>query len=692
MSIPPEDIQVLIGKPQHLGDSLLKQAKEKVAPLKDSKILSERRAWLSYKYGTNDVVNPMAIMTQKSTGDILGVARLIEKKTIITLNQSGIIGNMSQGNPTFMRAIAMHCKNEGKALHVTSSAEVGNYCTALGMTHKPGSLVYSFTKSQTAAWASSNPEFSGMSVVKLVPKNTVVHVPTPVKAPKKIPTPKPLPVAEEAIPKPMAVQAGDWEAIPNTQFGSNPGGLYTGPDGKAYYLKFYKDVEQTYSEVAADKIAQKMGLETLHAQIIEVDGKKAVATLWKSDGEQLKKLISFKDVTALQKEDLAKQYLHASLTGNWDVVGADYDNLVRFPDGRWLCVDHGGTFKFRAQGGDKLWGTKVDEIESLLAPGRKSGEIFNKILASTIEANPEKYISMLESMSGAEGSIYDMFVSVGWGKLRAAEMQEVLLARRRKLVEHLEKFITKPSLEKRRSIKVAFQKAEDNVYYKEMVKKWGKIYDDEVSKLKNVTPEETQRVFRHAFEDAAKRDKGLRKVLLDTEFWSGNSTSPQANALRLKATQMEATPLKMIWKSYLDKSMVEELAGELSDEAYIEARAISQVYFKKNKIKSLKLYRGFGGRTGTEYADAVKKVIEHFPKDYKKRTANIFESGLSGWSTRKKTAITFGGRFVITENKPVSEIVFWDSLWPRGLHLLEKESICLGFNGDPVPLGHMLLS
>lgn len=155
-----------------------------------------------------------------------------------------------------------------------------------------------------------------------------------------------------------------WREIPNTQRGSNPGGIYEAADGSKHYVKFYADPNQARTEVAAARLYERMGIQTLQPRFIEIDGRTGVTTRW-VDG--LTKL-SPNDLAAAHLDDLAAAFNASVVTKNWDVIGLDFDNLVRHPNGRLVLVDAGGSFKYRAQGGAKPFGADIDDVKSLKDP------------------------------------------------------------------------------------------------------------------------------------------------------------------------------------------------------------------------------------------------------------------------------------------------------------------------------------
>ena len=207
--------------------------------------------------------------------------------------------------------------------------------------------------------------------------------------------------------------SGEWkEQVISGEHGSNPGGEYVGPDGGHYYVKFYHNSDQAKSEHFADEFTKEMGLTAPGTSLPMIGGKEAFASKW-IDKTTLKKMGGpsvLDKISASEKAEIAKLYLVACLIANWDVVGEGYDNLAKAKNGHWFCVDAGGAFKFRAQGGAKPFGSKAVEFESLLKPPvgyPYAGKVMEKILPDTLAKDPQKYINWLtEKMNHSDFSKY----------------------------------------------------------------------------------------------------------------------------------------------------------------------------------------------------------------------------------------------------------------------------------------------
>ena len=191
-------------------------------------------------------------------------------------------------------------------------------------------------------------------------------------------TPAPASAASGGMPSFNLTKVGDKQ-------GSNEGGTFEDPYGGKYYVKFYKNFDQGKTEALAAKVYENLGCKTAMPEVAKVNGKDAVMTSWNPNLEKLS-LNDYNYLTDQQKEEVGRMYAASILTKNWDVVGDAFDNLaIDKPTGKMLVVDTGGSFKFRAQGEPKPYGSDIDEHESLLDTGKNSGKVFTKIF----KTNPQ---------------------------------------------------------------------------------------------------------------------------------------------------------------------------------------------------------------------------------------------------------------------------------------------------------------
>jgi hypothetical protein len=144
------------------------------------------------------------------------------------------------------------------------------------------------------------------------------------------------------------------------QLGSNPGGIFQNrKTGVKHYAKFYDDDQQSRSEVVAGKLYNDMGAKNLNPKLVRHNGRIGVATKWRDD---LNEVGHPKD---LDQHQLAKHFVAAVITKNWDAHGLSGDNTKIDPKGIIHNTDLGGVFRFRAMGGSKEFGKDIGEHDSL---------------------------------------------------------------------------------------------------------------------------------------------------------------------------------------------------------------------------------------------------------------------------------------------------------------------------------------
>lgn len=157
--------------------------------------------------------------------------------------------------------------------------------------------------------------------------------------------------------------------------------------GNKYVLKKGKDKDHIFAEYNALLAYKALGVDV--PNIAKFDQEKGeLYTEYIEDTMTLKEYLKTGGPDSL---DSAKKYLQRdfavdALLANWDVIGADYDNiLVKFDHSisklRFIRIDVGGSLDKRAQGGQKSFGPEVKEIDSLLdtSINAQSGKIFSGV-------------------------------------------------------------------------------------------------------------------------------------------------------------------------------------------------------------------------------------------------------------------------------------------------------------------------
>lgn len=174
-----------------------------------------------------------------------------------------------------------------------------------------------------------------------------------------------------------------------SNLGSNEGGTYKDDvTNEKYYIKHYQNPDQAKAEVLASKIYDHMGIKTLKPKYKEMNGKPTVITKWQDD-LRLKEPEEYDNLKSSEARDLAKMYHAAILTKNWDIVGLEHDNIMQHKDGSLYSVDHGGSFHFRAQGGNKPYGSDISEHGSLRYNNFPSGHVFSNVFEKYPRAERE---------------------------------------------------------------------------------------------------------------------------------------------------------------------------------------------------------------------------------------------------------------------------------------------------------------
>lgn len=157
--------------------------------------------------------------------------------------------------------------------------------------------------------------------------------------------------------------------------------LVEGPDKQKYVRKTGTSAGHLREEVYADRAYEALGVDVPPQRLYNAEISAAEGS---SGGEPVKLSQYFDDTTELgalkgaafedAAAELRKNFVADALLANWDVLGLDYDNVLRVNSGpaagRLLRIDNGGALRYRAQGklkGD-AFGPQVGEIETLRDP------------------------------------------------------------------------------------------------------------------------------------------------------------------------------------------------------------------------------------------------------------------------------------------------------------------------------------
>ena len=145
--------------------------------------------------------------------------------------------------------------------------------------------------------------------------------------------------------------------VVNEAPGGSTGAMIVEKDGLKYVLKQEGKVsgEHIANEAAADKLYRSAGIRVPDCRTYVVDGKTYKLAQFIDGGQSLSAFMAkaTNDEKERVRKELLKGYPIDVLLGNWDVVGADMDNILVDKEGHAWRIDNGSTFNFRAQGAKK---------------------------------------------------------------------------------------------------------------------------------------------------------------------------------------------------------------------------------------------------------------------------------------------------------------------------------------------------
>jgi predicted DNA-binding WGR domain protein len=241
------------------------------------------------------------------------------------------------------------------------------------------------------------------------------------------PAPSAAPAAPAAsAPTPGGPQSMDSWAQTGKQGGSNPGGKFKDPTGQEWYCKFPADADTAKSEILAAKLYALAGLSSQDAVLVTKGGKVGIASRW----VDIKKASS--PGALAQVDGSLSGFAVDAWLGNWDVVGLGYDNLQVGPDGKAHRVDAGGSLEYRAQGEKKPFGSKVDELDTLLDEKKnpQAASVFKGMTTADLTASAAKVLAI------SDVAIRAMVNQYGPGDAAAkAKLAETLIARKADLAK-----------------------------------------------------------------------------------------------------------------------------------------------------------------------------------------------------------------------------------------------------------------
>lgn len=180
--------------------------------------------------------------------------------------------------------------------------------------------------------------------------------------------------------------------------------------GKQYVRKRGASPEHVRREVLADDTYRALGQRVPAARLYETPGGPVKLAEF-IEGEQFGDLWKKGQIKPETLRELQDGFAADVLTGNRDVLGLDFDNILVDRDGHPWRIDNGGSFDFRAQGGPKAFDEWPMELWTLrdAAFNRQGFDVYG----------PMKYADVMES-ARSMGGRFDMASSLMPDELRPA--------------------------------------------------------------------------------------------------------------------------------------------------------------------------------------------------------------------------------------------------------------------------------
>lgn len=170
------------------------------------------------------------------------------------------------------------------------------------------------------------------------------------------------------------------------KMGSNEGGVFEDKSGHRYYVKRPQSKDHVKNEMAAARLYQLAGVNTLNYK--EVEGGTHVATeLVKLDKSNISKM------SPEERREATKDFVIHAWLSNWDAAGTGGDNQG-VVNGKVTTLDVGGSLRYRAQGGPKggAFGDKVSEIDTMRNPSMSydASKLYGKMSDSELRDSAKR--------------------------------------------------------------------------------------------------------------------------------------------------------------------------------------------------------------------------------------------------------------------------------------------------------------
>lgn len=229
-------------------------------------------------------------------------------------------------------------------------------------------------------------------------------------------------IAPPKVEPPPQPPSSSWSKLSHP-LGSNPGGQYVDGSGQKWYVKFQDDAHLK-NEMAANELYKLAGVNVADQQIVEIDGKRGVASKWLENTKGGKS-----EILKALDNGVAQGFGADAWLANWDAVGMEYDN-IKVVNGKAYRIDLGGSLLFRAQGSPKgeAFTNEATEVKTLLSASKapQASQIFSKMTTQ------QKIDSIDRVLAIKQSSITDVLQKHYQGQ-ELAEINNKLILRRSSL-------------------------------------------------------------------------------------------------------------------------------------------------------------------------------------------------------------------------------------------------------------------
>lgn len=165
------------------------------------------------------------------------------------------------------------------------------------------------------------------------------------------------------------------------QLGFMPGGVYTAPDGAAYYLKVGPSIEQVKNEHLASVLYRLAGTPAAEVNVTHIGGHPGIASKMLQNSYQLSEAKEpYNQIKGLHENFVVDAWL-----ANHDAVGTGGENPlgnIMISNGQAVRIDGGGALRYKGSGDPKKhFNDEADEIFSMRDPNfsKRSAQVFGDI-------------------------------------------------------------------------------------------------------------------------------------------------------------------------------------------------------------------------------------------------------------------------------------------------------------------------